>query len=67
MLTVCPGHRFHDSRKRCVCTVSRRGELHADRQSGTEKAGIPVLDELRQEPTGYGHHGGQHVRQGNVA
>lgn len=45
--TVCPGHRFHDSRKRCVCAVSRRGELHADRQSGTEKAGVSVPDELR--------------------
>jgi len=41
--------------------------LHANRQSGTEKAGIPVPDELRQEPTGHGYHGSQHVRQGNVA
>lgn len=66
-LTVCPGHCFHDSRERCVCAVSRRGELHADRQSRTEKAGVPVPDELRQESAGYGHHGSQHVRQGNVA
>lgn len=31
--------------------VSRRGELHADRQPGAEEAGVPVPDELRQEPT----------------
>lgn len=67
LLTVCPGHCFHDGRERCVCTVSRRGELHADRQSGAEKVGVSVPDELRQEPARYGHHGSQHVCQGNVA
>lgn len=41
-----------------------RGELHADGQPGAEEAGLPLPDELRQEPAGHGHHGSQHLREG---
>ena len=46
------------------CAVPGCGELYADRQPGAEKAGLPVSDELRQEPARHGHHGRQHIRQG---
>ena len=44
----------------------RRRELHADRQPGAEEAGVSLPHELRQEPARHGHHGRQHIRQGNV-
>jgi len=46
------------------CAVPGCGELYADRQPGAEEAGLPVSDELRQEPARHGHHGCQHIRQG---
>ena len=58
------GHRVHDRRQRCQRTVSGRGQLHADWQPRAEKVGLPLLDELRQEPARHGHHGSQHLRQG---
>lgn len=64
---ICPGYCFYDSRERRVCVVSWRSKLYADWQFGAEKTGVSVSDELCQEPAGHGHHGGQHVRQGNVA
>lgn len=40
------GHRQHDRWKGCVCTISRRCQLHANRQFGTEEIGLFVSDEL---------------------
>lgn len=46
------------------CPLPRRGELYADRQPGAEKAGVLVFDELCQESTRHGHHGCQHLCEG---
>lgn len=46
--------------------VPRCGELHADRQPGAEEVGLPLLNELRQEPAWHGHHGRQQLCQGKA-
>lgn len=51
------GHCEHDSGQRCVGTISRCGQLHANRQFGTEKTGLLVFDELCKIATRHGHYG----------
>lgn len=50
----------------CQFFVPRCSELHADWQPGAEEVGLPLLDELRQEPTWHGHHGCQQLCQGKA-
>lgn len=46
-------------------SLSRCSELYADGQSGTEEAGVSLLDELCQESARHGHHGCQQLCEGN--
>lgn len=56
------GHCEHDGGQGRFGAVPRRGQLHADGQSGAEETRLPVFDELRQIAARYGYYGRQYVR-----
>lgn len=60
------GDSQHDCGERCVGSLSRCSQLHANRQLGTEKAGVSLLDELRQITARHGDYGSQHICQGKI-
>lgn len=69
VMATCPGSCGVPSvlSRRCFVfqrSLPGRGELHADGQLGAEEAGLPLPDELRQEPARHGHHGSQHICEG---
>lgn len=62
LISACLGDRFDDGRQRRLCPVPRRRKLHANRQSRTEEARLPIPDELREIAARHGDNGREHVR-----
>lgn len=63
-ILLLSGYCLNDCWQRCVRTLSRRSELHADRQLGAEETGLPIPDELRQVSARHGYYGCQYICQG---
>ena len=60
------GDSQHDGREGRLSSVSGRHQLHANRQLGAQEVGLPLSHELRKVAAGHGHHGRQHIREGET-